>query len=58
MTDHMTLRRRVLDAMDEELRRKEPSEAVLVACRVAIKKLDEAGHCKTFIDLCQPKESE
>ena len=58
MTDHMTLRRNVLDQLDAEQRKKNPSFAVILACEVALRKLDEAGHCKTFIDLCQPEEND
>lgn len=56
MTDHMSLLRFVTDQRDKELSREIPSPTAIIACDVAIRKLNESGHCKTFAMLSQPTE--
>jgi len=56
MTDHMSLLHWTHEQLDAELERDNPSEAVIVACRIAIKKLEDGGHAKTFAEMSQPND--
>lgn len=58
MTCHMSLRMKVITALQEELAMDEPSDAVLQACHTALKKIDEAGHAKTFAMMSDPERYE
>lgn len=55
--NHMSLLMLVVDKRNMELARDEPSETVILACDVAIQKLQRLGHCKTFAMMSIPNDN-
>ena len=55
-TDYMSERMKLVNALNQELLRQDPSESVIALCEFGIRAIDRSGHAKTFIDKCQPEE--